>query len=119
MKSSVINSPPHVIINQLLPTINEVKLLLEDIRYPYFSSCGNQVLFLSKIRQINPLYPLIINILLGVPYPITTIITFSYWDRLVANIIISWCSYSKKEIHISNLFQFIDIINGDSVSKVG
>lgn len=118
MKSLVINRPPHIIISELLPSIDVVKVMLQDIRTPYFTSHGNQVVFFSKIRDINPLYPLLVNILLGVSYPIKLVITFSYWDILVANIVISWCGFTRKQIHIFRLFQLIDVLNGDTPSKL-
>ena len=114
----ILLKPPHLIISELLPTIDAVKEMLQDIRYPYLSSRGNQVLFFSKIRNINPLYPLLVNILVGISYPISSVITFNYWDTLVANIIISWCGFTLRQIQISRLFQLIDIINGDTPSKL-
>lgn len=110
------SKPPHIIVNELLPTIDVVKQMLLDIRYPYFSSAGNHVLFYSKCRQINPLYPLLINILVGISYPINMIVTFSFWDKLIAKIIISWCGFTRKQIHVFRLFQLIDLINGDTPS---
>jgi hypothetical protein len=110
-------APPMIIVQQLLPTIDMVGKMLFDIRRLYHDSMGNQPLFFRKVKEMNQLYPVLIHILVGIPYPIEKVITFSYWDRFVAKIIISWCTLCGNQIHIMGLFNLIDTINGDCPSK--
>jgi len=114
----ILYHPPMIIVQKLLPSLLTITTMLIDCRNSYYYAKGNLQIFKKEIRQINQYYPVLINILLGVTYPIEKIVTFSYWDRFVSKIILTWSLLLGDQIiYTERLYKIIDTINGDSMDS--
>lgn len=113
-----------------LPTAQSLVNFLNIIGKHYHMSKGDSHRFKQSLSNMQPKLPpnhpdsLIVNHqpnqlyrlfnILSVP-PIQTpkLITFSQWDKLLSQIVLSWCVYHNQTIDLKSMFQIIDQVNGD------
>ena len=105
---------PQLFVRRRLPSIDFLRKMLLEISVVFKRASGNQRLFMEWVKNVNPIYPKLINILLGVNFPIEKLVTFSFWDRFIAQCIIGWCVLNEKQITPMTLYNIIDSINGDT-----
>jgi hypothetical protein len=108
---------PQMLVRRRLPTIDFLRKMLLEISVVYKKSAGNKKQFINGAKMINPIYPRLINVLVGVNFPIEKMVTFSFWDRFIAQCLIGWCVLHEKQITPMTLYKIIDSINGDTPYK--
>lgn len=121
------------IIHQELPTLNSLLFFLNIIKEHYYSSNGNTDFFKQSLFSTQPKVPpnqpnsvilnqrhnqiyRLFNILIVSPVETPNLVTYSSFDKLLVQLILSWCIYHQKTIDLKFLFEIIDQINGDFIS---
>jgi len=103
---------PKQIIDNWLKTIEHLKIFVSSLKPLYLKACGNHNIFQRSLSNNSRAY-LLFHLLVGMSTPNCTIYTFNYWDNLVVQFILSWCTYKNYSIKLGTLFQIVDMINGD------
>lgn len=114
------------LIKTYLSEINDLKSFAINIKPFYIRSDGNIITFRKFLREMNiernqpsSLGCILFNLLIGTKVNhIEKIITFSFWDRLIIQLIMAWCVLNKFQISLKTLFILVDQINGDSFGNI-
>jgi len=85
------------------------------VRQSYLSSLGDQAIFKKNLFKEHPLCSHLFNILIIPSIPTPKLITFSPCDKILVQLIFSWCIYLHKTIELKRVFQIVDEVNGDYV----
>lgn len=102
---------PHDFITSQIYTIYFLENFINQIKPIYHSSNGNLPIFIKNIDTLSPFHVPIFHILIGYNTYVKNIIFFSYWDRLMAQLILAWYDIMDLYLSLDDLFIHIDQLN--------